>query len=112
LAIREIVMNLKVPRIAMKIPEVICQIGINVGPAFSAEIGEPRGRREFNVLGDTVNIAARLMNRAAPNQILVTGQAYEHSKENFDYDFLGDVSLKGKAVMTPIYELKGPLQQE
>ncbi len=112
LAIRDIVMNLKVPSIAMKVPEVICQIGINVGPAFAAEIGEPRGRREYNVLGDTVNIAARLMNRAKPNQILVTGPAFERSEENFAYEFLGDVSLKGKAVMTPIYELKGHLHQE
>lgn len=112
LAIRDVVMNLKAPRVTMKVPDVICQIGINVGPAFAAEVGEPRGRREFNVLGDTVNIAARLMNQAQPNQILVTGQAYERSKENFEYDFLGDVSLKGKAVMTPIYELKGPLKQE
>ena len=112
LAIRDIVMNLKAPRVAMKVPEVICQIGINVGPAFAAEIGEPRGRREFNILGDTVNIAARLMNRADPNQILVTGPAYERANENFSYDFLGEFSLKGKAVMTPIYELKGPLQVE
>ena len=110
LAIRDIVMDVKAPRVAMKIPEVICQIGINVGPAFAAEIGEPRGRREFNVLGDTVNIAARLMNRAEPNQILMTGRAYERAQESFDCDFLGDVSLKGKAVLTPIYELKNAKQ--
>jgi len=112
LAIRDIVMDLKVPRVAMKVPEVICQIGINVGAAFAAEIGETRGRREFNVLGDTVNIAARLMNRAEPNQILVSGRAYEQTSENFDYEFLGEFSLKGKAMMTPIYELKGSLHQE
>ena len=78
----------------------------------AAEIGEPRGRREFNVLGDTVNIAARLMSRAEPNQILMTGRAYEKAKESFDFDFVDDVSLKGKAATTPIYELKGPLLQE
>lgn len=112
LAIRDIVMNLKVPSIAMKIPEVTCQIGINVGAAFAAEIGEPRGRREFNVLGDTVNIAARLMNRAAPNQIIVTGRVFEETQADFNYGVLGEVSLKGKAEPTPIYELKGNLYQE
>ena len=113
LAIRDIVKEIVVPRVTMKnVPDVICQIGINVGAAFAAEIGEPRGRREFNVLGDTVNIAARLMNRAEPNQILVTGRAHERIAEEFDFDFVGDVPLKGKAVTTPIYELKGPLEQE
>lgn len=110
LAIRDIVMDITAPHVTMKnIPDVICQIGINVGAAFAAEIGEPRGRREFNVLGDTVNIAARLMNRAKPNQILVTGRAHERLEENFDFEFLGDISLKGKAVLTPIYALKGHL---
>lgn len=112
LAIRDIIEELPIPRVGMQVPEVICQIGINVGAAFAAEIGEPRGRREFNVLGDTVNIAARLMSRAKPNQILVTGRAHERAQENFEFDFLGEFSLKGKAVMTPIYELKGSLSQE
>lgn len=33
------------------------QIGMAQGSAFSAEFGEPRGRREFNILGDTFNTA-------------------------------------------------------
>lgn len=112
MAIRDAVMSLKVPRVAMQIPKVVCQIGINVGAAFAAEIGEPRGRREYNVLGDTVNIAARLMNRAEPNQILLTGKAHERVQEKFEFDFLGEVSLKGKAALTPIYALKGKRSQE
>ncbi len=112
LAIRDVIENLVVPRVAMQIPKVICQIGINVGAAFAAEIGEPRGRREYNVLGDTVNIAARLMNRAEPNQILLTGSAYERVKNKYDFEFLGDISLKGKAVLTPIYALKDKIVQE
>ncbi|MFN3490613.1 MAG: adenylate/guanylate cyclase domain-containing protein, partial [Anaerolineales bacterium] len=49
LAIREIVQNIKAPTIGTIQSEVYCPIGINVGPAFVAEIGEPRGRREYNV---------------------------------------------------------------
>lgn len=112
LAIREVVMNLKVPHVAMQIPKVFCQIGINVGAAFAAEIGEPRGRREYNVLGDTVNIAARLMNRAERNQILLTGKAYERVQEKFAFDFIGEVPLKGKAVNIPIYALQGNPTEE
>ena len=40
------------------------QIGVNWGPVFVGEIG-PRYRRTYTVMGDTVNLAARLMAKAA-----------------------------------------------
>ena len=89
--------------------EASCQIGINLGSAFSAEIGEPNGRREFNLLGDTVNVAARLMDRALPNQILMSQPVYEEIKDAFSAEYLGDVSLKGKGAPTPLFELTGEI---
>lgn len=106
LAIRGIVANLPPLQVNGTPLKLFCQIGINAGPAFSAEIGEPRGRREFNVLGDTINTTARLMNRAEPNQILTSKVIYEATANNFDFEYLGDFSLKGKAAPTAIYALK------
>ncbi|GAB4581538.1 MAG: hypothetical protein Fur0022_42860 [Anaerolineales bacterium] len=107
LAIRDIVAQLP-PVIVNGTPfHLFCQVGVNVGPAFSAEIGEPRGRREFNVLGDTINTTARLMNRAEPNQVLASKTIFEATSAFLDYEYLGDFSLKGKAAPTPIYALKG-----
>ncbi|HLF89505.1 MAG TPA: adenylate/guanylate cyclase domain-containing protein [Anaerolineales bacterium] len=107
LAARDIIMNLP-PIIVNGSPIILyCQLGINYGPTFSAEIGEPRGRREFNVLGDTINTAARLMNRAEANQILVSQTIYETVQAHFKWEYLGDFSLKGKAAPTPIYALLG-----
>jgi class 3 adenylate cyclase len=106
LAIRKIVTSLTAPEIGDSKPEITCQIGISKGPAFSAEIGEKRGRREFNLLGDTVNTTARIMNHAEKNQILVSGRVYESIKAKFKCVSLGDVPLKGKAAPVPIYELK------
>jgi class 3 adenylate cyclase len=107
-AIREIVAGLKPPTVGNVVPELTCQIGIATGPTFAAEIGEMRGRREFNVLGDTVNTAARLMNRAAKGQILVTGRVHEAIESSFEWESLGSASLKGKAAPIPIYSLLGP----
>jgi class 3 adenylate cyclase len=39
-------------------------IGITTGPAFCGVVGS-RGRREYSVLGDTVNLSARLMQHAS-----------------------------------------------
>jgi class 3 adenylate cyclase len=105
LAIREVVAGLKPPTVGNVTPQIACQIGIACGATFAAEIGELRGRREFNVLGDTVNTAARLMNRAEKGQILVTGRVYEAIESGFECESLGAIPLKGKAAPTPIYAL-------
>jgi class 3 adenylate cyclase len=108
LAIREIIMALKPPTVGGITPQITCQIGISTGPTFAAEIGETRGRREFNVLSDTVNTTARLMNRAEINQILVTGRVKDAIGDRYETRSLGEASLKGKAAPVPIYELVGP----
>ena len=72
---------------------------------FAAEVGESRGRREFNVLGDTVNTAARLMTKAGENQILITEMVFESIAPQFICEALGAVSLKGKSALTPIFAL-------
>jgi adenylate cyclase len=109
LAIRDVVDHLDTPMVGEERVNVTCQIGISRGPAFAAEIGELRGRREFNVLGDTVNTTARLMGRATSNQILLTEAVYRHISQRFECESLGPISLKGKAAPTPLYVLHGPL---
>lgn len=104
-AIREIVKSIKPPTIGGIQPEVYCQIGINMGPAFVAEIGDPRGRREFNVLGDTVNTAARLMNRAQKNQIVISEPVKLAIESKYECNSLGEISLKGKSKPMNLYEL-------
>ncbi|MCC6261562.1 MAG: adenylate/guanylate cyclase domain-containing protein [Anaerolineales bacterium] len=105
LAIREIVMKIKPPTIGGIQPDVYCQIGINTGPAFVAEIGDPRGRREYNVLGDTVNTTARIMNKADKNKIYISETIQRAIEEKYECAPLGEISLKGKSAPIPLYEL-------
>lgn len=105
-AIRRIIEHLPPIQVSGEPVRLYYQIGINLGPAFAAEIGEPRGRREFNVLGDTINTAARLMSQAGRNQILISQTMYEKIYPYFELEYLGDFSLKGKAHPTPVYALK------
>ncbi len=105
LKIREIIEKVKISSVGGVSIDATCQIGINFGPAFSAEVGEPNGRREFNLLSDTVNVAARLMDKAKPNQILVSRSVHEKIKDDFSSVHLGDVALKGKGAPVPIFEL-------
>lgn len=107
LVIRNIIMTFQPPKVGGKKVDVYCQIGLARGPVFAAEIGEMRGRREFNILGDTVNTAARLMSRAGRNQILLTESAYLPIADRYACVSLGLYALKGKAASLPIFSLEG-----
>jgi class 3 adenylate cyclase len=104
-AVRAAITGLTAPVVGGQPLELICKIGLARGPVFSAEIGEPRGRREFNILSDTVNTAARLMGRAEPGQILLTETVYREVAAQTSCTALGPIALKGKAAPTPIYVL-------
>jgi class 3 adenylate cyclase len=106
LSIREIITRITPPTVGGKRVRVMCQVGVSCGAAFAAEIGEPRGRREFNVLGDTVNTAARLMGRAGENRIFITDAVYREIAPHFDCEALGALPLKGKETLVPIFDLR------
>jgi class 3 adenylate cyclase len=105
LAIRDIINQLATPSVGEEPVAVACRIGISQGPAFAAEVGETRGRREFNILSNTVNTAARLMTHAEKNQILMTEAVYEAVKTDVPCEALGPVALKGKANPIPLFTL-------
>jgi class 3 adenylate cyclase/tetratricopeptide (TPR) repeat protein len=57
--------------------------GVDRGPAFAGDIGAS-ARRTYAVMGDTVNLAARLTARAEPGEILATGEVLERSRTRFE----------------------------
>lgn len=105
LAIRDRISTCAVPTVQGHRRPLTCRIGLTYGPVFSAEIGEPRGRREFNVLGNTVNTAARLMERATSQQILIDQPMAHHLQDTYPTTALGTMALKGKRQAEPVYAL-------
>ncbi|HEY2389447.1 MAG TPA: adenylate/guanylate cyclase domain-containing protein [Candidatus Binatia bacterium] len=81
-------------------------IGINTGPMVA---GDVRGRvvREFHVLGDAVNVAARLKARAPRGRIFVGPETERETAARFAYGALGSMPLKGKSAEVAIFELVG-----
>jgi class 3 adenylate cyclase len=58
------------------------RIGISSGTVRTGAYGSSN-RRTYGVLADTVNLAARLMERAAPEQILVSGDLHHAIRTDF-----------------------------
>ena len=78
------------------------QIGVNRGHVFAGEIGS-EFRRTFTVMGDTVNLAARLMAAAAPGAILATPSVLDQSRTLFTTESVPPFYVKGKSAPVQAY---------
>jgi class 3 adenylate cyclase/tetratricopeptide (TPR) repeat protein len=76
-------------------PPLPLRIGVNNGPVFAGDVGPPY-RRTFTVMGDTVNLAARLMAKASPGQVLATQEVLDLSQRRFETTPLEPFMVKGK----------------
>ncbi|HHH10642.1 MAG TPA: HAMP domain-containing protein [Sorangium sp.] len=85
--------------------EVRLAIGVNSGEAIVGNIGSTK-RMEYTVVGDMVNVAARLETIAAPNQILVGEKTQQLVEEEFELRLLGERKLTGRAQAIKVYELQ------
>ncbi len=86
------------------------QVGIAQGSLRSGTYGHAM-RRTFSCLGDTVNLAARLMANAPAHHVLVTDGVREAAGETFIWEQLPDLRVKGKAQPVEVWGLSGSLER-
>jgi len=81
-------------------------IGIHTGEAVLGLIGTQK-RMEYTAIGDSVNIAKRLQENAAPGQILISAQAQEGVKHLVNAQPISPLQAKGKKELIQVLEITG-----
>lgn len=74
---------------------IACGVGVHCGPAVVGNIGCDF-RMDYTAIGDTVNVSERLESQAKAGQVLISEQIYEHVKDRFRAEYVGELALKGR----------------
>ena len=105
LKMREGVAEWNAERVAAGEPPIQVRIAINTGEAIVGEIGSER-RVDYTVLGNAVNVAARMEEFVAgPGEICIGPATYEATRNNFRVAQMGHFSLKGLSTQVPMYKV-------
>ena len=85
--------------------------GVNAGRVFvfSHDFGLAH-RRIFSITGDAVNLAARVMGKAAPRQVLATEAALVRARNPFETRAIPPFRVKGKSEPVVAAVLEAPRQ--
>ncbi|XP_048419005.2 adenylate cyclase type 1-like isoform X2 [Stegostoma tigrinum] len=85
--------------------DFVLRVGINVGPVVAGVIGARRP--QYDIWGNTVNVASRMDSTGVQGKIQVTEDVYRMlNKSNYELVCRGKVSVKGKGEMLT-YFLEG-----
>ncbi|XP_060731149.1 adenylate cyclase type 1b [Tachysurus vachellii] len=87
--------------------DFILRVGINVGPVVAGVIGARRP--QYDIWGNTVNVASRMDSTGVPGKIQVTEEVHRILQNDYDLVCRGNISVKGKGEMVT-YFLEGRSQ--
>lgn len=88
--------------------EVLLHIAVHTGPVVVGSFGKAAGAG-YDVTGDTVNTASRLLGAAAPGTILISDATCAFTRHRFACEPAGEVSLRGKSEPMVVHRLLGAL---
>jgi adenylate cyclase len=110
IAMAERVRARNVTREAAGLPPIHMRIGVHSGEAVVGNIGSP-GRVNYTIVGDSVNIGARLeqlckiVSPGADVTALISGATAAALDSSFSYTSVGDHTLRGRGVETEAFRL-------
>ncbi len=87
------------------------RIGIHCGLVIAGGIGAKETRKDYSVMGDTVNLASRLESLANPGSILVSEDIAKRARGRIKFSDKSLVSVKGKEESVYVREVISELSE-
>ena len=94
IAMQEEIGKLKQERVSLNKPYFELRIGIHTGPVVAGVVGIKKF--QYDIWGDTVNLAARMEQSGVPGKINISQHTYELVKEQFNCVHRGKIEAKNK----------------
>ena len=94
IAMQHAVEKLKQVRIEKNIPYFELRIGVHTGPVVAGVVGIKKF--QYDIWGDTVNLAARMEQSGVPGKINISQYTYEKVKHQFHCEHRGKIDAKNK----------------
>ena len=91
------------------LPPLLMHIGINTGLVIAGTVGDGT---QFGVMGDTVNTAARLMDKAVKTQTFVSAETARRIRHQFLLTDMGQYQMKGKDLPVQAFLLERELSAD
>jgi adenylate cyclase len=105
----EVLQELKAKWKAEGKPEMDIGIGLNTGHVVAGNMGHPDFKMDYTVIGDDVNLAARMesANKEMRSHVLITGASYEGCEDMVDVIMHPPIHVKGKVKDIDVIEVIG-----
>ena len=86
--------------------ELAVHQGISTGRVLAGSVGGG-GRHDYSVIGDAVNVASRLEDMSAPNEILIGPDTYALGGYLFETEGAGTITVRGRTESVDVYRILG-----